>query len=62
MLYAPGFYTGYGVKTMPGIREGVDQGKLAEAQAEAVRVAAALDRYAATIHQAAQALAPVLAH
>ena len=62
LLYAPGFYTGYGVKTMPGIREGVDQGKLAEAQAEAVRVAAALDRYAATIHQAAQALAPVLAH
>ena len=62
LLYAPGFYTGYGVKTMPGIREGVDQGKLAEAQAEAARVAAALDRYAATIHQAAQALTPVLAH
>src|SRR4029077_17082581 len=62
LLYAPGFYTGYGVKTMPGIREGVDQGRLAEAQAEAARVAAALDRYAAAIHQAAQALTPVLAH
>ncbi len=62
LLYAPGFYTGYGVKTMPGIREGVDQGKAAEAQAQAARVAAALDRYTAVIHQAAQALQPVLAH
>ena len=24
-IYAPGFYTGYGVKTMPGIREGVEE-------------------------------------
>jgi N-acetylated-alpha-linked acidic dipeptidase len=62
LLYAPGFYTGYGVKTMPGIREGVDQGKLAEAQAEAARVVAALDRYTAVIYQAAQALQSVLAH
>ena len=23
-IYAPGFYTGYGVKTLPGIREAVD--------------------------------------
>jgi len=50
------------VKTMPGIREGVDQGKLAEAQSEAARVAAALERYAAVIHQAALALQSVLAH
>ena len=25
MIYAPGFYTGYGVKTLPGIREGLEQ-------------------------------------
>ena len=24
-LYAPGFYTGYGVKTVPGVREAVDR-------------------------------------
>jgi len=24
-LYAPGYYTGYGVKTMPGIREAIEQ-------------------------------------
>src|SRR5439155_1648817 len=45
LLYAPGFYTGYGVKTMPGIREAVEQRHPAEAQAESARVAAALDRY-----------------
>jgi N-acetylated-alpha-linked acidic dipeptidase len=31
-VYAPGFYTGYGVKTMPGIREAVEQGFWKEAQ------------------------------
>src|SRR5262249_54359113 len=25
LLYAPGFYTGYGVKTMPGAREAIEQ-------------------------------------
>lgn len=31
-LYAPGFYTGYGVKTMPGIREAIEQRNWQEAQ------------------------------
>lgn len=31
-LYAPGFYTGYGVKTMPGIREAIEQRNWNEAQ------------------------------
>ncbi len=31
-LYAPGYYTGYGVKTMPGIREAIEQRKWVEAQ------------------------------
>ena len=26
-IYAPGFYTGYGVKTLPGIREALEQGQ-----------------------------------
>lgn len=30
-IYAPGFYTGYGVKTMPGIREAIEQRNWAEA-------------------------------
>ncbi|MFT4737158.1 MAG: N-acetylated-alpha-linked acidic dipeptidase [Paraglaciecola sp.] len=30
-IYAPGFYTGYGVKTLPGIREAIEQEDWAEA-------------------------------
>jgi N-acetylated-alpha-linked acidic dipeptidase len=57
LIYAPGFYTGYGVKTMPGIREAVeDVPDLATARAQAVRVAAALEAYAAQIEKAATAL------
>lgn len=32
VLYAPGLYTGYGVKTMPGIREALEEEKFNEAQ------------------------------
>lgn len=32
ILYAPGYYTGYGVKTLPGIREAVEQRNWKEAQ------------------------------
>jgi N-acetylated-alpha-linked acidic dipeptidase len=49
MLYAPGFYTGYGVKTMPGVREAIEQKDYAEAEREVVRVAEALTREAALI-------------
>ncbi len=31
-IYAPGFYTGYGVKTMPGIREAIEQRSWKEAK------------------------------
>jgi N-acetylated-alpha-linked acidic dipeptidase len=44
MLYAPGFYTGYSVKTMPGVREALEQKDYAEAEREVVRVAEALAR------------------
>lgn len=57
LIYAPGFYTGYGVKTMPGIREAVeDRPDAAVAQREAARVATALQQYAAEIAKAAEAL------
>jgi N-acetylated-alpha-linked acidic dipeptidase len=32
MMYAPGFYTGYGVKTIPAVREAIEQGDLDEAR------------------------------
>jgi N-acetylated-alpha-linked acidic dipeptidase len=53
LLYAPGFYTGYAVKTMPGVREGIEEKKYAEAESEAVRVAKALDRETELVNAAA---------
>jgi N-acetylated-alpha-linked acidic dipeptidase len=38
-LYAPGFYTGYGVKTLPGVREAIEQNNWAEATQQ-IQVAA----------------------
>ena len=43
-LYAPGYYTGYGVKTMPGAREAMEQKNWTEADAQIVKIAGALDR------------------
>ena len=61
LIYAPGFYTGYGVKTMPGIREAVeDKPDLEVARREAARVAAALDRLTTQVNRAADALSAAL--
>lgn len=53
LVYAPGFYTGYGVKTLPGVREAIEQERWKEAEAEIVRVAAALTAQAGMISSAA---------
>ena len=47
LLYAPGFYTGYSVKTMPGVREAIEQAQYPSLPAEIARVAKALEREAA---------------
>jgi N-acetylated-alpha-linked acidic dipeptidase len=49
LLYAPGYYTGYGVKTMPAAREAIEQRQWAEAEQEMGQVAAALDSAAAHV-------------
>jgi N-acetylated-alpha-linked acidic dipeptidase len=56
LLYAPGIYTGYGVKTVPGVREGIEQKRYAEAEQEIVRVAKALQDESALIESAAREL------
>lgn len=56
LLYAPGYYTGYAVKTMPGVREGIEEKQYAEAEAEALRIAKAIDREVALIEAAASDL------
>ncbi|HVU59181.1 MAG TPA: transferrin receptor-like dimerization domain-containing protein, partial [Puia sp.] len=45
-IYAPGFYTGYGVKTLPGIREAIEQRNWKEAQEQIGIVAAVLKKFA----------------
>ena len=49
MLYAPGFYTGYGVKTIPGVREAIEQGQWSDADREIARAAAAVEREATLV-------------
>jgi N-acetylated-alpha-linked acidic dipeptidase len=53
LLYAPGYYTGYAVKTLPGPREAIEQKQWDEAEREIVRVAAALQREATLVDEAA---------
>ncbi|MDX1392798.1 MAG: transferrin receptor-like dimerization domain-containing protein [Gemmatimonadota bacterium] len=57
-IYAPGFYTGYGVKTLPGIREAIEQREWEEAAAQVERLAGTLERVADTIDAAAARLSP----
>ncbi len=56
MIYAPGVYTGYSPKTMPGIREAVEQRRWQEADTEIARVAKVLESEAAQIDSAASDL------
>ena len=56
LIYAPGFYTGYGVKTIPGVREAIEQKKWKEADEQMVRVGAVLEDEAALIQSAAAEL------
>ena len=49
ILYAPGFYTGYGVKTLPGVREAIEAGNFPEAEAQMVIAAKAISNEAAYI-------------
>ncbi len=60
LVYAPGFYTGYGVKTLPGIREGLEQEAWDEAAAFVPIVAAALEELAGQVDAAATALSSLL--
>jgi N-acetylated-alpha-linked acidic dipeptidase len=55
-IYAPGFYTGYGVKTMPQIREGLEESRFTEAQGGVRTVSAAVSTLAAHVNNAAAAL------
>lgn len=51
-IYAPGFYTGYGVKTLPAIREAIEQRQWKEAQTGIETVAQTLENYQQHIRKA----------
>lgn len=52
-LYAPGWLTGYGVKTLPGVREALEEGRYPEAKEQMVIVADAIDKEAAYVDKLA---------
>jgi len=53
-IYAPGFYTGYGVKTLPGVREAVEQEEWEEAQTQIIKLAAILQKFDAHLKMMAE--------
>jgi N-acetylated-alpha-linked acidic dipeptidase len=56
LVYAPGLYTGYGVKTLPGAREAIELKAWSDAEREIGRIANAFNRTAAHILDAAKQL------
>lgn len=57
-IYAPGFYTGYGVKTLPGVREAIEQREWKEAQEQIEILAGTLRAYTAKLDEAIKLLEP----
>ena len=55
-VYAPGFYTGYGVKTLPGVREAIEQKHWKEAEDQITTVGQVLQAETAVITKAAEQL------
>ncbi len=49
LLYAPGLYTGYGVKTLPGVREAIELKDWATAEREVARLSGAINLAAGRI-------------
>lgn len=54
VIYAPGYYTGYGVKTMPGIREAIEEKKWDQAQDQIRVTAAVINQFTDYLQQAMQ--------
>jgi N-acetylated-alpha-linked acidic dipeptidase len=56
LIYAPGLLTGYGVKTVPGVREAIDDNQWAEANQYTAITAKAIESYATRLDQATAVL------
>ena len=55
-IYAPGFYTGYGVKTIPAVREAIEQKNWKEAEEHIAKVAKVIEGESVLILSAATEL------
>ena len=55
-VYAPGFYTGYGVKTIPAVREAIEQKDWSTAESSIGKVANVFTAEAQLVEQAATTL------
>jgi N-acetylated-alpha-linked acidic dipeptidase len=56
LVYAPGLYTGYGAKTLPGVREAVEERQFEQVANYVEQTALALDRYRKRLDAATAAL------
>jgi N-acetylated-alpha-linked acidic dipeptidase len=57
MVYAPGFYTGYGVKTLPAVREAIEQKQWSAVDRQIARTAEAIEREVDVLKTATKTLA-----
>ncbi|MFW2851977.1 transferrin receptor-like dimerization domain-containing protein [Sphingomonas sp. TX0543] len=56
LIYAPGRFTGYGAKTLPGVREAIEERRFDDANDYAARTAKVLRDYAARLDMARRTL------
>ena len=56
MIYAPGFYTGYGVKTLPAVREAIEQKQWSAVDPQIAKTASAIEREVEKLKAATAAL------
>jgi N-acetylated-alpha-linked acidic dipeptidase len=56
VLYAPGRFTGYGAKTLPGLREAVEERRFDDANQQAAIAAKAFTDYADRLTSAVEAM------
>jgi len=59
MIYAPGLHTGYGVKTLPGVREAIEQRQWPQVDQYMTLIAAVLNSYSDRLDQTTAALGVV---
>jgi N-acetylated-alpha-linked acidic dipeptidase len=56
LVYAPGFYTGYAVKTLPAVREAIEERHWEDVNEQIEITAAALRRFSDQIERAGRVL------